>query len=486
MVTVVKPLPFSFARKNRLLLAYNEKVTLSYYGEPNPVALLEVQRWLGFLPDLEQLDSDTFQARLEQCYGPEGGIKTEQLYDQLSANQLHKMASTLEAEDLLDLADDAPVIAFINGIFAEALRLNASDIHIESFETRLSIRLRVDGVLQELISPDIRLASLLVSRIKVLAKLDIAEKRVPQDGRTSVRIAGRPVDVRVSVLPTGYGERVVMRLLDTRSTRLDLAHLGMARQHLTPFSELLRQPNGIILVTGPTGSGKTTTLYAGLQLLNDKSRNILTIEDPIEYALEGVGQTQVNNRTGMTFSKGLRAILRQDPDVVLVGEIRDRETADIAVQASLTGHLVLSTLHTNDAVGAVTRLMDIGIEPFLIASALKGVLAQRLLRLLCMHCKRTYQASDEDVKLIAVLKDAPICEAVGCEHCGFTGYSGRVGIYELLLVTPALQQLIHKGDDSMLRQYASENCDLLYSQATGLVLNGSTSIAEVRRTVREA
>ncbi|MCL4140601.1 UNVERIFIED_CONTAM: hypothetical protein GTU68_009997 [Idotea baltica] len=293
-------------------------------------------------------------------------------------------------EDLLEGEDDAPIIKLINATLSEAIKEGASDIHIETFEKQLVIRFRVDGVLREVLSPNRKLSSLLVSRIKVMAKLDIAEKRVPQDGRISLRIAGRAIDVRVSTMPSSYGERVVMRLLDKNNAKLDLVDLGMTSTNQEKFAELLRKPHGIILVTGPTGSGKSTTLYAGLTDINSKDRNILTVEDPIEYELQGVGQTQVNTKVDMTFARGLRAILRQDPDVVMIGEIRDLETAEIAVQASLTGHLVISTLHTNTASGAITRMEDMGIEPFLLSSSLLAVISQRLVRTLCSSCKIDY------------------------------------------------------------------------------------------------
>lgn len=485
MTTHVNPLPFSFARQHRTLLLGGDTPELIHTSATPLEALLEVQRYLGGMPLLRCVDDTLFQDQLEALYGVGDSADANAIYDQLADHKaLSELASALPAEDLLEMADDAPIVSFINAIFAEALRLNASDVHIESFENSLSVRLRIDGVLQNLISPDVRLAPLLVSRIKILAKLDIAEKRIPQDGRITVRIAGRPIDIRASVLPTGYGERVVLRILDTRNVRLDLGHLGMPARLRSDVSDLLLQPNGIILVTGPTGSGKTTTLYAGLQLLNETSRNILTVEDPIEYALEGIGQTQVNNRTGMTFSKGLRAILRQDPDVVLVGEIRDKETADIAVQASLTGHLVLSTLHTNDALGAITRLVDIGVEPFLIASALKGVLAQRLLRLLCPECKTKRELSVDEIAGIPFFNGEQLYEPSGCDACGHTGYSGRKGIFELLPITPDLQRAIHLGEgETVLRELTVESVGL-YQQGLELLESGETSLAELHRTVR--
>src|SRR5690606_36785375 len=314
-------------------------------------------------------------------------------------------------------------------------------IHLETFERRLVVRFRVDGVLREVVQPKRELAPLLVSRIKVMAKLDIAEKRVPQDGRISLKVGGREIDIRVSTMPSSAGERVVLRLLDKEGGRLNLDVLGMPSTLRSQLTELLLRPHGILLVTGPTGSGKTTTLYAGLSEINDQTRNILTVEDPIEYNLEGIGQTQVNVKADMTFARGLRAMLRQDPDVVMVGEIRDRETAEIAVQASLTGHLVLSTLHTNSAVGALTRLRDMGIEQFLLASSLIGVLAQRLVRVLCPYCKESRKAGPMEQTFLG-LSGASVYHAVGCVQCNQTGYRGRTGIYELLVVDESIRQMI--------------------------------------------
>ncbi len=349
---------------------------------------------------IRKVDADTFDSMLQASYEGRSGsaMQMEGLDEDLD---LFEVAQQLpEPSDLLESDDDAPIIRLINAVLTEAVKENASDIHIEPFENRLVVRFRVDGVLREVLQYRRAVAPLIVSRIKVMSKLDIAEKRLPQDGRISLRIAGRAVDVRVSTLPSGHGERVVMRLLDKQAGRLDLNHLGMASESQKTIDELIHKPHGIILVTGPTGSGKTTTLYAALERINDNSRNIMTVEDPIEYYIDGIGQTQVNTKVDMTFARGLRAILRQDPDVVMVGEIRDLETAEIAVQASLTGHLVLSTLHTNTAVGAVTRLRDMGVEPFLLSSSLIGVLAQRLVRVLCKHCKQPYPPAPRELEML--------------------------------------------------------------------------------------
>ena len=350
-------------------------------------AIAEAQRFGRRLP-LKALGEDAFNQALAASYQHDSSAAMQLAEDLGGSLDLAALADQVpETEDLMEQEDDAPIIRLINAILGEAIRENASDIHLETFEKRLVVRFRVDGVLREVLEPKRELAALLVSRIKVMARLDIAEKRIPQDGRISLRVGGREVDIRVSTLPSANGERVVLRLLDKQAGRLNLQHLGMSERDRKLMDETVRKPHGILLVTGPTGSGKTTTLYASLTTLNDRTRNILTVEDPIEYHLEGIGQTQVNAKVDMTFARGLRAILRQDPDVVMVGEIRDRETAEIAVQASLTGHLVLSTLHTNSAIGAITRLVDMGIEPFLLSSSMLGVLAQRLVRVLCPACK---------------------------------------------------------------------------------------------------
>ena len=377
----------------------------------------------------------------------------------------------------------------INALIAEAVKTRASDIHIEPYETELSIRLRIDGVLREVLSLPPKLTPVLISRVKVMSRLDIAETRVPQDGRISVSMGGRSVDVRVSTLPARFGERVVMRLLDKEQAKLDLDTLGMPAPLLERFKKVIRRPNGIILVTGPTGSGKTTTLYSALTLLNDPGVNILTVEDPVEYALDGIGQTQVNTKVGMTFATGLRAILRQDPDIVMVGEIRDVETAQIAVQASLTGHLVLSTVHTNSAVGAVTRLRDMGVEPFLLSSTIAGVLAQRLVRRLCDSCKQERAATPAELTLMGLPEGetASVYEPVGCPRCNHTGYEGRVGIYELIVADETFRRLLHDdASEQAIAAHAFAETPTLAASGYEHVRAGRTSIAEVVRVAQEA
>ena len=378
-----------------------------YRPGASPLSLAEARRFAGVPMQLSRVTAEEFDALLQESY-EQGSHKAMEMVGGLDDEfDLTQVAQELEPSDLLESDDDAPIIRFINAVLTEAIKDNASDVHIEPYENRLGVRFRVDGVLHEVLHTRRALAPLVVSRIKVMSKLDIAEKRLPQDGRISLRIAGRAVDVRVSTMPSGHGERVVLRLLDKQAGRLNLTSLGMDDQSLFKMDELIHKPHGIILVTGPTGSGKTTTLYAALERINDNSRNIMTVEDPIEYFIDGIGQTQVNTKVEMTFARGLRAILRQDPDVVMVGEIRDLETAEIAVQASLTGHLVLSTLHTNTAAGAVTRLRDMGVEPFLLSSSLIGVLAQRLVRVLDDETKIPYTATEYECRVLGADPNDP-------------------------------------------------------------------------------
>ena len=444
-------LRFAFAKRYGVLVSgiENHIAKVIYHQKPSLDVPAEIRRQLQMPIELEQVSDKVFNDFLVKTYETDSVTAmhmAEDLGDALNlADLMHQMP---KAEDLLEKQDDAPIIRLLNALLSEAIKESASDVHIETFEDHVTIRFRVDGVLREVLEPPRILAPLIISRIKVMARLDIAEKRLPQDGRITLRIGGRAVDVRVSTMPTNHGERAVLRLLDKQSARLDLVELGMEVRTLELFRTLIVRPHGIILVTGPTGSGKTTTLYAGLIVLNDKKRNILTVEDPIEYDLEGVGQTQVYNKINMTFAKGLRAILRQDPDVVMVGEIRDLETAQIAIQASLTGHLVLSTLHTNSAIGAITRLDDMGVEPFLLASSLAGVLAQRLMRLLCKHCKKPMVATPSECALLGVSENASpvIYHPVGCEHCRYSGFSGRSGVYELIAIDDTLRTMIHDRD----------------------------------------
>ncbi len=479
-------LPFAFARRFGVVVTDTAlaagQLELVGRGLPSLTALAEVKRYTGAGLRLRIVEEDEFEQVLTAAYARDASGTRQMVADMDDELDLTSLADSVpETEDLLEKSDDAPIIRLINALLTEAIRENASDIHIETFEKNLAVRFRVDGVMREIVRPKRELAPLLVSRIKVMARLDIAEKRIPQDGRIGLRIGGREVDVRVSTMPASNGERVVLRLLDKHAGRLTLPNLGMSESDLARVRELVHRPHGIFLVTGPTGSGKTTTLYASLAELSTRTINILTVEDPIEYNLPGIGQTQVNTKADMTFARGLRAILRQDPDVVMVGEIRDIETAEIAVQASLTGHLVMSTLHTNTAVGAVTRLMDMGVEPFLLSSSLVGCLAQRLVRVLCADCRRQRPASGAELAFLGE-DAATVFEAQGCEACGQSGYRGRTGIYELVLIDEPMRQLIHdKASEQELVRQARSFCPSIRADGKSKVLAGITSVQEVLR-----
>jgi general secretion pathway protein E len=469
-------LPYAFARDfgvlARTLDGGDQPVEVWISGATPPAAIAEVSRRFGRIA-LRRMERADLEAAIATAYAGAGG-DASQVVDEFDADlDLTKLLQDVPAiEDLLESSDDAPVIRMINALLTQSLREGASDIHIEPFEQTSVVRFRIDGALRDVVRPRKAIHASLISRIKIMSQLDIAEKRLPQDGRITLRVGGKPVDVRVSTLPTGHGERAVLRLLDKEAGRLDLSHLGMSPKLLPQFDRMINQPHGIVLVTGPTGSGKTTTLYAALSRLNATTTNILTVEDPIEYDLVGVGQTQVNARIDMSFAKALRAILRQDPDVIMIGEIRDLETAQIAVQASLTGHLVLATLHTNDAAAAVTRLLDMGIEPFLLSSSLLGVMAQRLVRKLCEHCKQP---------------DGPYWKAVGCEKCGHTGYHGRVGVYELLETNDQIRAQIHnRASEAEIRMSAqASGMKTMREDGERFLLDGTTTQAELLRVTKD-
>ncbi len=484
-------LAYAFAKERGVLVldGTTDPIVIGVRGEPDPWALIEARRAVGAQIKVDTMPEDAFERRLSEIYSVEG-IRTDDLDIGGDEADLASLAEGLpKTADLLDSENDAPVIRLINVLIAEAVKVKASDVHIEPYEKTLSVRLRIDGVLREILSLPAKMTPVLTSRVKVMARLDIAEKRIPQDGRISIALGGKSVDVRVSTLPARFGERVVMRILDQGEARLDLDGLGMPEELLSRFKQSLKRPNGIILVTGPTGSGKTTTLYGALSVLNDPSCNILTVEDPVEYAIEGIGQTQINPKVGMTFATGLRAILRQDPDIVMVGEIRDVETAEIAVQAALTGHLVLSTIHTNSAAGAITRLRDMGVEPFLLSSTLAAVLAQRLVRRLCPTCKTPYTADEATRKLIGVPNDGDpvtLYSAKGCGRCSQTGYEGRVGVYELIVMDETMKRLTHDdASENQLSDYAFKNFDTLAQSGFKHAIAGVTSIEEVMRVVRQ-
>ncbi len=481
-------LTFSFCKRHQIIPLRNESgYELLHTKTISLAVLLEAQRTLYGTPiTLKETDEDTFNKALQEHFSNQ----SEHLGDlNKSINRSDDFTSLVERfdepEDLLESDDDAPIIRLLNALFSEAIKLNASDIHVESYEQRTRIRFRIDGVMREVMEPNRKIAPLIISRIKVMAKLDIAEKRLPQDGRISLKLGGRSVDLRVSTLPSASGERVVMRLLDKQAGRLELEQLGMPASALSQVDDLIRNPYGIILVTGPTGSGKTTSLYASLGRLNGHDRNIMTVEDPIEYHIDGINQTQVNPKIDMTFARGLRAILRQDPDVVMIGEIRDSETAQIAVQASLTGHLVLSTLHTNSAVGAVTRLRDMGTESFLLSSSLLAIIAQRLTRKLCQNCKEEYTPSERERMLLNDPDLEKLYRPNGCAQCSNTGYNGRIGVYEMLPVDETVRKMIHEeSPEELIVEYTRKKNPGLREEGIRIVKEGQTSMEEILRIIQ--
>jgi general secretion pathway protein E len=487
---IARRIPYSFAKTKGVLLTHlsGESAEVQLRSDAGAEALAEVRRVLGVPLRATLLTPEAFDHALAGIYsqGDGAAAMVGDVEQDMDLSQLiHDLPQT---EDLLDAENDAPVIRMINALLSEAVREHASDIHIEPFELRSVVRFRVDGTLKDVVEPHRALHAAMVSRIKIMAELDISEKRLPQDGRITLRLAGRPVDVRVSTLPTGHGERVVLRLLDKNAERLDLARLGMDAATLAAMDRLVHQPHGIVLVTGPTGSGKTTTLYSALSRIDATQTNVMTVEDPIEYDLDGIGQTQVNSRIDMSFARALRAILRQDPDVIMIGEIRDLETAQIAVQASLTGHLVLATLHTNDTVSAVTRLTDMGVEPFLLSSSLLGVLAQRLVRCLCTACRESYVPDATELALLGESRHpAVLYRPVGCAACAHSGYRKRTGIFELLHVDDGLRRLIHdRVQEQSLRDYALQGgMRGLRQDGVRLVLAGVTSLEELLRVTRD-
>ena len=484
-------LPYSFAKSNGVVVGEIKETGAMIYHLPRTSfhVFAEIKRLLQCELELQAVDETLFQQHLANIYqskssildaaeGMEGDIDLSLLASQLPMS-----------EDLLENQDDAPIIRLLNALFTQAIKHKASDIHIETYENRVLVRNRIDGVLQEVLEIQRAIAPLVISRVKVMAKLDIAEKRIPQDGRISLRIGGHNIDVRVSTLPSNHGERVVLRILDKQAAQLDLNLLGMADDTAQKIRGMISEPHGIILVTGPTGSGKTTSLYAMLTELNQVTRNILTIEDPIEYDLAGIGQTQVNSKVQMTFAKGLRAILRQDPDVVMIGEIRDLETAEIAVQASLTGHLVLSTLHTNSALGALNRLRDMGVESFLMSSSIIGLIAQRLVRRLCPHCKTPHVLRDDERELMGLDGQADVSrvfEPSGCDWCNNLGYKGRTGIYEIIPIDETLRGMIHRHENiQVLEAYIRPNAPSIRDDGFKRVLTGDTSLAEILRVTSQ-
>jgi general secretion pathway protein E len=481
-------LTFGFARRHGVIVTQADDGNLKAIVRrgSSPSSLSEVRRITNATLKMELVSAEEFEQLLQKIYEDDNNSAKQMVEGIEDDTDLMQVAQDLpEPSDLLEADDDAPIIRLINAVLTSAIKENASDIHIEPFENRLVVRFRIDGLMKEVLQSRRAVAPLVVSRIKVMSKLDIAEKRLPQDGRISVRIAGRAVDVRVSTMPSSHGERVVLRLLDKQAGRISLESLGMNAETQKVTDQLIHRPHGILLVTGPTGSGKTTSLYAALERINDNTRNIMTVEDPIEYYFDGIGQTQVNTKVDMTFARGLRAILRQDPDVVMVGEIRDLETAEIAVQASLTGHLVLSTLHTNTAVGAVTRLRDMGVEPFLLSSSLIGVIAQRLVRVLDPKTRQAYKASEYECELLGADSSNPPTLYHPADGDPNQGYKGRRGIYEMVTIDDDMRRMIHDGaGEHELEEYARRHSPSIRQEGLRKVKEGFTTLEEVLRVTQ--
>jgi general secretion pathway protein E len=483
-------IPYAFARKH-LVCAYavdNETVMIATPSNINPMVISEIKRKITNPIEITKVPAKDFDSLLSEVYSSANAAAVvDDVQDNIDISDLiHNLP---RSADLLESDNDAPIIKIINAFLTQAVKENVSDIHLDAYEKKSLVRFRSDGVLKNVaeLNPGIHLS--LVSRVKIMAQLDIAEKRLPQDGRISLRLAGREVDLRISTIPTGHGERIVMRLLDKNKERLQLESLGMRKGVLDKIDKLIHRPHGVFLVTGPTGSGKSTTLYAALARVDSSKLNVMTVEDPIEYDIEGISQTQINAKIDMTFARALRAILRQDPDVVMIGEIRDLETSQIAVQASLTGHLVLATLHTNTAASAITRLIDMGVESFLLSSTVIGVLAQRLIRLLCPHCKIENTILDTAMRQeLGIGADIKVYAPVGCEECNHTGYKGRTGIHELMLVDEEVQRMIHTDvSETEMEKYAIKNLGMntLRMDAMNWLIEGKTSIEEVESVTKE-
>lgn len=491
-ISLLKDIPHSFARNNLVMPVKRKDGSLfaAVADERGYLALREMAKKYGLKPYPLKTQPGIIIDAINRAYGQLGSA--EEVMEGISGEDFSAVATDFEKpKDLLGLIEEAPIIRLLNALLQQAVKEKASDIHIEPYEKELDVRLRIDGILRRVLSPPKIIQDALISRVKIMANLDIAEKRLPQDGRIRILTGGRDIDIRVSIVPTSFGERAVLRLLDRRQGLISLNELGLEGDDRKHFEELLGRTNGIVLVTGPTGSGKTTTLYAALNRIHTEEKNIITVEDPVEYQLKGIGQIHVNSKIGLTFASGLRSILRQDPDVIMVGEIRDFETAEIAIQASLTGHLVLSTLHTNDAASAVTRLIDMGIEPFLVASSLMAVLAQRLVRNICPHCKVSYRPSEEESKyfsaLVSQLPALKLYRGTGCEKCKGSGYQGRTGIFELLHIDNDIRQMITGRKDSrVIKDYAaSRGMKTLYTDGLDKVIKGLTTLEEVMRVTQK-
>ncbi|MGD0885310.1 MAG: type II secretion system ATPase GspE [Thermodesulfovibrionales bacterium] len=491
--SLLQEIPLSFAKNNLVLPLRRDDGFLraAVADDKGLLALREMAKRYGLKPYPFKTRQGVIIDAINRVYGQVG--TAQEVMEGIAGEDLSSVATEFESpQDLLELTEEAPIIRLLNALLQQAVKENASDIHIEPYEKELDVRMRVDGILRKVLAPPKIIQDALSSRIKIMANLDIAEKRLPQDGRIRLLMGGRDIDIRVSIVPTSLGERAVLRLLDRKQGLKGLYEVGLNKADEKRLEELLVRTNGIILVTGPTGSGKTTTLYAALNRIHTEEKNIITVEDPVEYQLKGIGQIHVNPRIGLSFASGLRSILRQDPDVIMVGEIRDVETAEIAIQASLTGHLVLSTLHTNDAASAITRLVDMGIEPFLVASSLVAVLAQRLVRRICPNCKERHEPSEAERAYVLALsplarQSSLLYRGVGCERCKGSGYAGRTGIFELLYVDNEVRQMITaKGDSQGIRDVAvSKGMKTLYTDGIERVLNGDTTLEEVLRVTQK-
>jgi general secretion pathway protein E len=491
-ISLIREVPLSFVRNNLVMPMRRKDGVLfgAVVDEKGFLALREIAHRFGLKPYPLKAQPGIVIDAMNRVYGQLGSA--EEVMEGISGEDFSAVATEFEKpKDLMELTEEAPIIRLLNALFQQAVKEKASDIHIEPYEKELDVRLRIDGILRKILSPPKIIQDALISRVKIMANLDIAEKRLPQDGRIRILIGGTDIDIRVSIVPTSFGERAVLRLLDRRHGLIGLNEMGFEGDARQRFEGLLEKTNGIILVTGPTGSGKTTTLYAALNRVHTEEKNIITVEDPVEYQLKGIGQIQVNPKIGLAFASGLRSILRQDPDVIMVGEIRDFETAEIAIQASLTGHLVLSTLHTNDAPSAVTRLIDMGMEPFLVASSLVAVLAQRLLRVLCEHCKDSYEPTEKEAQYFSFFKTPyphlKLYRSVGCDKCRGSGYLGRTGIFELLYIDNDIRQMITGRTDSHgIKEYAvSKGMKALYVDGLSKVIKGLTTLEEVIRVTQK-
>jgi len=481
-------LPYDYV-KSRQIIAFQENGHCLVLSTA-PIDLKtyhELSRYLEQNLKVEDCDHETFDQLITQVFSGENesGLLSEELGDGFDLKSFAN--SIAPTEDLLSGTDDAPIIKLINGIISQAIKQRASDIHFEPYEESFIVRFRIDGILRTVLTQDARIAPIVISRIKILSRLDISERRLPQDGRFSLSLGKKSVDVRVSTLPSSYGERIVLRLLDKESSQINIDDLGLNKLVLSNLKKTLRATEGMILVTGPTGSGKTTTLYASIRHINNQTQNILTVEDPVEYTLTGIGQTQVNNKTGYDFSTGLRSILRQDPDIVMLGEIRDEETARIAIQASLTGHLVLSTVHTTSAVGAITRLRDMGIESYLLASSIKTIIAQRLVRRLCEACKVSATISVSNADLLGLKAGSKTFMPEGCAQCDGSGYQGRIAIAESVLIDADMKNLIHEEtSEQELQAFAFKKSDSIHEMGSDLIKTGMTSVNELIRLNNQA